>query len=212
MVAHEAAFVNVAVDATQAALAGVLPDEVVVAVFQHWLRRTILRYHERIAVHLAGQIFVIEVGAAIDEGFLAVVVFYEFEELEQGVAKLLYSQAGCHLYIDERYEVLLAGTTLQHEVRQLRLLLCLCPVEVVGADLQSVLMCGEDVVLIFLVDAVAALGGLDIYVCHGGVVGNRLPEYLSLIVGDVDAVDMGTRVLTLYLCRSTMQGECQGYE
>jgi hypothetical protein len=190
MVTHEAAFVNIAVDATETALAGVLPDEVVVAVFQHWLRRTILRYHERIAVHLAGQIFVIEVGAAIDEGFLAVVVFYEFEELEQGVAKLLYSQAGCHLYIDERYEVLLAGTTLQNKICQLRLLLYLRPVKVIGADLQSVLMCCKDVVLILLVDAVAALGGLDIYVCHGGVVGNRLPEYLSRIVGDVDAVDM----------------------
>ena len=66
MVAHEAAFVNIAVDAAKMSLAGILPDEVVLAVFQNWFRSTILGYHKRIAVHLACQILVIEIGAAID--------------------------------------------------------------------------------------------------------------------------------------------------
>ena len=53
-----------------------------------------------------------------------------------------------------------------------------------------------DVTLIALVDTVATLRGLQIDISHLRVLAYRLPEHLTLIVRQVDAVHMATGVLT----------------
>jgi hypothetical protein len=65
-------------------------------------------------------------------------------------------------------------------------------------------MSGKYVILILFVNACPTFRCLDIDVCHTGIVGNCLPEYISLIMGDVYAMDMRTCILTLYTL-----GECK---
>ena len=54
-----------------------------------------------------------------------------------------------------------------------------------------------DVTLEGGVDAVAALGSLQVDVRHFGVLAHRFPEHIALIVADVDAVNVAARVLAL---------------
>ena len=58
-------------------------------------------------------------------------------------------------------------------------------------------MCQFDVTLVFPVDMVAALGGFQIDVGHLGVLAQRFPKHVSLIVAQVNAMHMGARVFTL---------------
>ena len=50
VLAHEATFVHIAVDAVQVSFAGVLPHGYVTAVCKHWLFVGVLRYHDEVAV------------------------------------------------------------------------------------------------------------------------------------------------------------------
>jgi hypothetical protein len=60
-------------------------------------------------------------------------------------------------------------------------------------------MSHPDVTLEGGIDAITALGGLQIDIGHVGIVANGLPEHISLIVAKVDTMDMRTRVLTLHI-------------
>ena len=83
MPSHETAFVNIAIDAVQSSLTGILPHFEVSAVCQHWFALGILSYHELIAVQLAKQVMVVKVGSSIDERLLSVCLFHEMQELEE---------------------------------------------------------------------------------------------------------------------------------
>ena len=121
----------------------------------------------------------------------------EVEEVEQGIAKHIGGQSARRLDVNHRHKVLLARQTLRHEVLQLLLLVGQRTVEVIAAHLQPILMGKLDVALEHGINAVATLGSLQIDVSHLGIVAHRLPEHLTLIVAQVDAMRMRTSILTL---------------
>jgi hypothetical protein len=82
MVTHETAFIYISVDTMEVSFSGILPYEIIFAVFENGLGGTILSYHEGVAVHLASEVLVVEISATVDEWLLAVVVFYEVEKFE----------------------------------------------------------------------------------------------------------------------------------
>ena len=199
MTAHEARLVDIAVDANDAALAGVLPHGDVALVGQHGLFVGVHGYHELVVVDEAHEVLIVEVAEGIDEGLLVVGALNELEEGQQRVAELLIGQSGIGLNVDHGYQVLLAGQTLGTEIVQLLHQGRLGAEEVVGAYLQTVAVGEVDVALEVGVDAVAALGGLQIDVGHLGVLADGLPEHLALVVREVDAVDVGAGVLALQI-------------
>ena len=77
MAFEKATFVDESVDAVDAALTGVLPQDDVVPIFELGLLTVILCYHEWIAVEFADEMGVIEVGESVKERFLLVGFFDE---------------------------------------------------------------------------------------------------------------------------------------
>ena len=63
--------------------------------------------------------------------------------------------------------------------------------------LETIAMSQVDIGFVAVVNAVASFGCLQVDISHTGIVANRLPEHFALIVAQVDAVYMGTRILTL---------------
>ena len=61
VLAHKPAFVDISRHSNDASLAGVLPQGEVALVGQHRFLLGVLGYHQLIVVHLALQIFVIEI-------------------------------------------------------------------------------------------------------------------------------------------------------
>ena len=200
VLSHEPALIDIAVDAVQSSLSGVLPHLEVSSVPEHWLALGVLRYHELVAVQLAQEVVVVEVGSCIDEWLLLVCFLHEVKELEEGVAELFRLHAALGLHVYHRQQVLVARTALRHEILQLCLLWNAGTIEVIGAHLESISVGEVDVVLVFAVHVGASLGGLEIHVCHLGVVTDGFPEHIALIVAEVDAVYVLTGVLALYLC------------
>lgn len=94
---HEPALVDVAVDAVEVSLAGVLPQDILLAVGEDGLARGILCDHELVVVEHPLEVGVVEACAGIDEGPLAIGFLYEDEELREGVAELLAWQAAARL-------------------------------------------------------------------------------------------------------------------
>lgn len=77
VLSHESAFIDIAVHAVEPSLSGVLPHLEIPAVSEHGLTLGVLRYHELVAVELAQQVVVVEVGASIDEWLLLVSFLHE---------------------------------------------------------------------------------------------------------------------------------------
>ena len=77
VLSHESAFIDIAVHAVEPSLSGVLPHLEVPAVSERGLTLGVLRYHELVAVELAQQVVVVEVGASIDEWLLLVCFLHE---------------------------------------------------------------------------------------------------------------------------------------
>ena len=69
--------------------------------------------------------------------------------------------------------------------------------EVVGAHLESVSVRQVDVLFVTLVDTITALRCLQIDIGRLRILSHRLPEHLSLIVRQVDAMHMVAGILTL---------------
>ena len=122
MSSHEAAFVNITIDSVQSAFTCILPHFEVSAVCQYGFPLGVLGNHELVAVQLAQQIMVVEVGSSIDERLLSVGFFNQMQELEQRVAELLSIQSALGLHVYHRQQVLIARSALCHEVFQLSLL------------------------------------------------------------------------------------------
>ena len=66
----------------------------------------------------------------------------------------------------------------------------------IGANLQSIAVSQFDIPFIAFVNTVAALCSLQIDIRHLRVLAYRFPEHLSLIVRQVNAVNVATGVLT----------------
>ena len=62
---HESALVDISRHAHYAPLARVLPQGEVALVGQHWFAHSVLGYHQLIVVHLALQVFVVEIRTRI---------------------------------------------------------------------------------------------------------------------------------------------------
>ena len=199
MTPHEARLVNIAVDAHDAPLAGVLPHGDVALVGQHWLVLRIHGNHQLVVVKTTLQVLVVEVAEGVDQRLLTIGMLHQLQERHQRVAELLRRQTAVALDVDHRDEVLLAGQTLGLEVLQLAAQRRLGTEEVVGAHLQTIAVGQVDVAFKIGVDAVATLGSLQVDVGHLRILANRLPEHLALIVRQVDAVDVRTGVLALQI-------------
>ena len=76
----------------------------------------------------------------------------------------------------------------------------------IGTDHESVLVRHQDVLLEFIVDAVASLGCFQVDECHFGILADSLPEDIALIVAQVDAVNVLTRVFALHECVLSLGG------
>ena len=105
-------------------------------------------------------------------------------------------KSACGLNINHRNQVLLARQTLCLEVLQLLRQGCLRTEEMIRSHFQAVAMGQFDITLIALVNTVATLRGLQIDIRHLCVLAYRLPEHLTLIVRQIDAVHMAASVLT----------------
>lgn len=214
--AHKAALVDITVNADDAALAGVLPHEEVAAVGEHRDALRILRNHERIAVDAAREVTVVEICAGIEQGLLPVGFLHQADKLEERVAELLVAQATGGLDVDHRYEVLLARQTLRLEVLELLLLGRARAVEMVATHLQAVAVGQLYVLFVHMVDAVAALRGLEIDIGHPGIGTDSLPEHVTLIVTKVDTMNMRAGILALNIVLRTdterQQRQCHKYK
>ena len=122
VLSHESAFIDIAVHAVEPSLSGVLPHLEVPAVSEHGLTLGVLRYHELVAVELAQQVVVVEVGTCIDERFLLVGFLHEMQELEERVTEFLCRQVTLGFHVYHRQQILIARSALCHEVFQLSLL------------------------------------------------------------------------------------------
>ena len=68
----------------------------------------------------------------------------------------------------------------------------------IAAHLQTVNVGHHDITLKGSIDAVTTLGSLQIDVARLGIVGQRIPEHVALIVTHIYAVNVRTRVFTQY--------------
>lgn len=199
---HEARLIYISVDAVDMPLAGILPHGNVSLISEYRLLARILGNHYQVTVKFSQKMLVVEIRTCIDERPLIVGFLHEFKKLEEGITELLRGKTGRRFHVNHRNEVLLIRETLLHEVPQLDFLRSLAAVEMVRAYLQSVPASHPDVLFEAVVFPVSTLGSLYIYVCHVGIFAYRLPEDVTLIVGDVYSMDMTARILTLHvLCR-----------
>ena len=92
MTPEEPRLVDIAVDADDTALAGVLPQGDVAFISQHRLLVEIHGYHQLIVIELANEVPVVEIAEGVDERFLMIGHFDHAEECKQRVAELVYLQ------------------------------------------------------------------------------------------------------------------------
>lgn len=193
---HEAAFVHIAVHAVDASLTRILPHLKLSAIVEHWFLASILGNHQLVTLQSPREVAVIEIRESVEERLLLVGFLQHIHKLEQRVTESLVRQAAGGFNVEHRNQVLVARTALGCEIPELLLEVGLGPEEMIGAHFQSVFMSQVYVGFIFLVDAVAAFGAFDVDIRHlGGA--HRFPEYVALIVAQVNAVDMGAGVFTL---------------
>lgn len=199
MIAHEPAFVYMAIHTVDVPLGCILPHRNVTAVLQDRLTNSVLGYHYFILAKLVLEIAVIEVCASINKRFLLVSALHKLKELEHRVTEFLYRKTAACLNVDHGYEILVLRPALGHEVAQLGLLRDTGTVKVIRTDLQTMLMGQLDIALVFAVNIVTTLGSLKIDISHPGIIPDSLPEHISLIMAHVYAMDMCATVLTLGL-------------
>ena len=199
VVAHDAALVHIGVHTVYAALAGILPDDVVAVVGQLRLAVGILGYHQFVVVHTALQKTVVEIGAGVEQGLLVIGFFHQLQKFQQRVAEHLGAHvAGLLLNVYHRYQVLVAGAALGHEVVQLQHLGHIGVVEVVGAHFQTIAVGQVYVALVGVVLQLLSFRGLEVYIVHVAVVAKGLPEHVALIVAHVQTVYVVAGVFALY--------------
>ena len=141
---------------------------------------------------------IVEIAARIDEWFLMVGLFHQVEEIEQRVAEHVGRQASRRLNVNHRDEVLLTRQTLRHEIIELALLVGQRTIEMIAAHLQSIAVSQFYVALEGGIDTITTLGSLQIDIRHIGHLADSLPKHVTLIVAQVNAMNVGTRVFALH--------------
>ena len=199
MPSHEPAFVNIAIDAVQSSLTGILPHFEVSAVCQHWFALGILSYHELIAVQLAKQVMVVKVGSSIDEWLLLICFLYQIQKFEQRIAELFGIESALGFYVYHRQQVLISRTALSLEILQLCLLWNLGTVEVIGPNLESVSVSQVDVFLILGIYVGSAFCSFQIDISHLRVITYSFPKDVSLVMAEVNTMHMTAGIFTLHL-------------
>ena len=199
MPSHEPAFVNIAIDTVQSSLTGILPHFEVSAVCQHWFALGILSYHELIAVQLAKQVMVVKVGSSIDEWLLLIYFLYQIQKFEQRIAELFGIESALGFYVYHRQQVLISRTALSLEILQLCLLWNLGTVEVIGPNLESVSVSQVDVFLILGIYVGSAFCSFQIDISHLRVITYSFPKDVSLIMAEVNTMNMTAGIFTLHL-------------
>lgn len=199
MPSHEPAFVNIAIDAVQSSLTGILPHFEVSAVCQHWFALGILSYHELIAVQLAKQVMVVKVGSSIDEWLLLIYFLYQIQKFEQRIAELFGIESALGFYVYHRQQVLIPRSALCHEILQLRLLRNPGAVEVVGSYLEPVPVSQVDVLLILGVYVGSAFSSFQIDISHLGIITYSFPKDIPLVMAEVNTMNMTAGIFTLHL-------------
>lgn len=152
--AHKPRLVHVAVDAVDMTLAGILPHLEVATVVEHRYALGVLGNHQLVAVELAREVGIVEVGEGIEQRLAMVGALNEADELEQRVAEVFCRQSALGLDVNHGDEVLVLGAALGHEVGQLAFLRHHWTVEVVGAHFQPIAVGQVYVALIFIVDCI----------------------------------------------------------
>ena len=197
MTPKEPGLVNIAIDTDNTAFTRILPHRNVTFICQYGFLVEIQGNHQLVIVEFAYEMPVIEISERIHQRFLAIGMLHHTEERQQRVAKLVYLQTTERFDINHRYQILLAWQALGSKVIQLLLQGSLRSEEMIGSHLESVAMREINVPLKLRVDAVSTLRGFQIDVGHLGVIAHRLPEHITLIAAQVDAVHMCTGILAL---------------
>ena len=195
---HESALIHVSVHAVELSLTRVLPHFEIPAVSEHRLSLGVLGNHQLVTVQFAQQVIIVEIGSGVDEGLLPIGFLHEMEELEEGVAEFFRFHSALGFHINHREQILVARAALRHEVLQLSLLGDAGTIEVVGPYLHSIPMRQVDILLVSAVYIGSSFSCLQIDVSHLGIIANRLPEHLALIVTQVNTMHMRARVFTLH--------------
>ena len=199
MPSHEAAFVNITIDSVQSTFTCILPHLEVSAVCQYGFPLGVLGNHELVAVQLAQQIMVVEVGSSIDERLLSVGFFNQMQELEQRVAELLSIQSALGLHVYHRQQVLIPRSALCDEILQLRLLRNPGAVEVVGSYLEPVPVSQVNILLILGVYVGSAFSSFQIDISHLGIITYSFPKDIPLVMAEVNTMHMTAGIFTLNL-------------
>ena len=120
MPAHEPAFVNMGVNAVNAAFRCVLPNDVITLVAKNRRFFRVHGNHELVVVDFPRKVFVVEVAASVKQRLLPV-----------GFLKRRVAQPAFCLDVDHGYEVLVAGAALCLKVIELLLKFCFGAEEVI---------------------------------------------------------------------------------
>jgi hypothetical protein len=88
---------------------------------------------------------------------------------------------------------------LGQEIVQLLLLGISRAVKMVGAYFQTVAMSQVNVFLVFAVYPASTFRGFQIHIGHVGIIAYRFPEYRSLVMAEVNSLDIMTRILVFCL-------------
>lgn len=131
MPAHEPAFVDMGVNAVNAAFRCVLPNDVITLVAKNRRFFRVHGNHELVVVDFPRKVFVVEVAASVKQRLLPVGFLNHVEELEERVAKRRVAQPAFCLDVDHGYEVLIAGAALCLKVIELLLKFCFGAEEVI---------------------------------------------------------------------------------
>ena len=131
MPAHEPAFVDMGVNAVNAAFRCVLPNDVITLVAKNRRFFRVHGNHELVVVDFPRKVFVVEVAASVKQRLLPVGFLNHVEEHEERVAKRRVAQPAFCLDVDHGYEVLVAGAALCLKVIELLLKFCFGAEEVI---------------------------------------------------------------------------------
>lgn len=119
VVVHEAAAVDVARDAGDAALAGVLPHDEWDVVDELGDVGVVAGYHEHVVGEVVSEVVVVEAGVCVEDGTEAIVVLDLLKELLEAGAELLLGDALDVFDVDDGYEVHVVEVDVAGEVAYL---------------------------------------------------------------------------------------------
>lgn len=207
MPSHEAAFVYIAINAIEMPLTRVLPHDKVQMVVEHRLITRVLGNHHLVVVKHSKEIDIIEVGIGVNERLLLIRFLHEIEKLEERVTELSLAQPAPRLNVNHRDQVLVTRPALGHKVSQLRLLRDVWTIEMIRPDLQTIAMGQVNVLLVLVINTASTFGRLQVDISHL-CLAYSLPEHITLIMAQVNAMNMATCIFTLHRLTAQKPNSC----